>query len=68
MQAWLDLNYARARSDELIAAAARERLARIHVRRGRGFARQRIARTLLALGSLLVAAGNRMRGDLATDC
>jgi hypothetical protein len=68
MQAWLDFNFARARCDELIAAAARERLVRFQRRRSGGFARQRIARTLLALGSLLVAAGNRMRGDLAIDC
>ncbi len=66
MQAWLDLEYIRAHCKMLRAEAARMRLARDPERAARGVARERIARTLLAVGMLFVAAGNRVRGNNAT--
>ena len=63
MQAWLDLEYIRARCKMLRAEAARMRLARDPDRASRGVARERVARTLLAVGKLFLAAGNRVRGN-----
>jgi len=62
MQAWLDLDYIRAHCKMLRADAARMRLARDPQRAAHDNARERIARTLLAVGMLFVAAGNRVRG------
>ena len=64
MQAWLDLQYIRARCDDLRAEAAALRLARVSTRATHGAARERIARTLLYVGELIVAAGERVRGDM----
>jgi len=59
MDAWLIAEHARRRCDELRAQAHADRMARsaVAVRRN---ARRRIARALVALGSMVVAAGNRV--------
>jgi len=63
MQAWLEMEYIRARCEALRAEAARMRLARDPERAARAVPRERIARTLLAVGMLFVEAGNRVRGN-----
>lgn len=68
MQAWIDIEVARARCEAFRAEAARNRLARGSRRASRGGARRRLARTLLALGSLFVDAGHRLDGNVAIDC
>ena len=60
MEAWFIAEHARRRCDELRAQSARDRLARIASHKARIGARQRIARVLVALGSILVEAGDRV--------
>lgn len=59
MEAWFIAEHARRRCDELRAQAMRDRLAR-SARARRPGARRRFARALVALGSMFVAAGNRV--------
>ena len=59
MEAWFIAEHARRRCDELRAQALRDRLAR-GGRARRPSARRRFARVLVALGSMFVAAGNRV--------
>ena len=59
MEAWFIAEHARRRCDELRAQAMRDRLARSAQARRPG-ARRRFARALVALGSMFVAAGNRV--------
>ena len=70
MQAWLNLEYAHARGDELRAEAARMRLARTSERTARNGTRRRVARALVALGTIFVEAGNRVLGggEVTADC
>jgi len=63
MQAWLEMEYIRARCEALRAEAARMRQARMAERAARDAPRERIARTLQAVGMLFVEAGNRVRGS-----
>ena len=65
MEAWFIAEHARRRCDELRAQVMRDRLARIARHEARISARQRIARTLVALGSILVEAGDRVLDDAA---
>ncbi|HEY7993794.1 MAG TPA: hypothetical protein VID24_06275 [Candidatus Eremiobacteraceae bacterium] len=59
MEAWFIAEHARRRCDELRAQAMRDRLAR-SARARRPGARRRFARALVAVGSMFVAAGNRV--------
>ena len=59
MDAWFIAEHARRRCDELRAQAMRDHLAR-SARARRPGARRRFARALVALGSMFVAAGNRV--------
>ena len=65
MEAWFIAEHARRHCDELRSQAMRDRLARIASHKARIGARQRIARALIALGSILVEAGDRVRNDAA---
>ena len=65
MEAWFIAEHARRRCDELRAHAARQRLARLANAEARVGARRRIARALVAVGSILIEAGDRVRGDAA---
>ena len=65
MEAWFLAEHARRRCDELRAQVMRDRLARIASHKARIGARQRIARMLVALGSILVEAGDRVLDDVA---
>jgi hypothetical protein len=62
MQVWLNLEYVRAHCEALREEAARMRLAR-NADRAKGGTRLYVARALLAVGTLFVAAGNRVHGD-----
>ena len=66
MEAWFIAEHARRRCDELRAQAARQRLARIASPRSRAGARRLIARALVALGSILVKAGDRVLDGTAS--
>jgi hypothetical protein len=65
MQAWLIGEHARARIEELSAEARRYRLARGTEATGRVSLRRRVAYVLVAIGSSLADAGNRVLDDAA---
>jgi hypothetical protein len=60
MQAWFDIRFVHERCAALREEAALARLARSARRSERVSARKRVARSLLALGELIVAAGHRV--------
>jgi len=65
MEAWFIAEHARRRCDELRAQAMRDRLAR-SARARRPGAHRRFARALVALGSILVKAGDRVLDSTAS--
>jgi len=65
MEAWFIAEHARRRCDELRAQSMRDRLARSAQSRSHVGARRRIARALVAVGSILVKAGDRVLGGAA---
>ena len=60
MQASFELRRAHERASELLAEAARDRLARAAIRHPRFRFRARIARALFAFGHLIVNVGRRV--------